>query len=100
MKTPAFLGFLLALSAGAEPDPAPLFEDVTEAVGLPMKASGGRIAFADLDRDGRPDVLFDRTQAWMNRAGKFARPATIYTDTDRLEICATSAADLPRQVHL
>ena len=70
MRTSALclcLLFCPAAHAQAQQDPAPLFEDVTEAAGLPMEAPSRRIAFADLDADGIPDVILDRTGILLNR---------------------------------
>ena len=46
---------------------APLFEDVTEASGLPMAAPCKRVAFSELNGDGVPDVILDRTGIWLSQ---------------------------------
>lgn len=47
--------------------PAFTMIDVAETVGL-KGINASRVAVADLDGDGRPDLIIDRTNVWLNRA--------------------------------
>src|SRR5206468_5208204 len=72
------LGALLRAGPGGSLGPdRPLFEDATVAAGL-HGVTGGHCAFADLDGDGFPDAVIDRTKRFLNVAGtggsrRFAR---------------------------
>jgi len=62
--------FLCGCATARPPEPPPpdtLFERVPVFKGV----HGARVAFADLDADGRPDCVIDRTRVFMNRRGAF-----------------------------
>jgi len=60
---------LLAMSGTSQSSESPGFRmiDVAARVGLDEQ-SAARVAVADLDGDGRPDLILDRTSVWLNRA--------------------------------
>lgn len=51
----------------------PLFKDATDAAGL-GGLSSARVCFADLNADGRPDVVIDRHLVFLNRPGEGGVP--------------------------
>ena len=59
-------GVLLAADENLGP---PLFEDVTQAVGL-RGVEAVRVAFADLNGDGYADALIGRTNVFLNERGR------------------------------
>jgi hypothetical protein len=59
----------VAAAGGNETEPAPLFEDVTGAAGL-ARIESARVAFADLNGDGLPDVLVGGTKLLLNENGR------------------------------
>lgn len=72
----AILAAVTALTLAA-PAPAraqtPLFEDATAAAGL-QGTAGVRVVFADLDGDGAPDAIVDKTKVFVNVASPASQP--------------------------
>src|SRR5258705_2546599 len=64
---------ILMLAVLGFQDP-PLFEDWSERTGI-KGIEGARVAFADLDGDGRPDAVIEATRILLNREGKWLRRA-------------------------
>lgn len=67
---------ILTLLAVQFPLARPMFIDATEAAGLvrdgvPIAAS--RVAVADLDNDGSPDLILDRVHVYLNRTATAGR---------------------------
>jgi len=60
-------GFVFCI-AQAAPGAAPRFVDATDASGL-GGVSTAKACFVDVNADGRPDVLLDRTQLFLNVPG-------------------------------
>jgi hypothetical protein len=52
----------------------PLFEDWSERAGI-KGVPAARVAFADLDSDGRPDAVLECFKVFLNRGGKLERQA-------------------------
>ena len=52
-----------------------LFEDWSEKVGV-KGVEASRVAFADLDGDGRPDAVLEAFKVFLQRDGKLVRQAT------------------------
>ncbi len=63
------LAVLIVIASGSSSD-VPRFDDVTSAVGLHApdggKLAAARVAVADLNRDGRPDLVVEREQVFLN----------------------------------
>ncbi len=66
--------------SGTEEAPPPLFENVAAAAGL-TGVQGTRVAFADLDRDGYPEAILDRTLVFLNRPSG-SRRILVRSDAD------------------
>lgn len=52
----------------------PLFENWSERVGI-QGIEASRVAFADLDGDGRPDAVLEAFKVFLNRGGRLERQA-------------------------
>src|SRR5688572_28234099 len=63
---------LVLLLALQEP---PLFENWSERVGI-QGIGASRVAFADLDGDGRPDAVLECFKVFLNRGGRLERQPT------------------------
>jgi hypothetical protein len=68
---PFIEALLIAFVSCQEP---PIFEDWSERAGI-KGIEGARVAFADLDGDGRPDAVIEATRVLLNRDGKWIRRA-------------------------
>jgi hypothetical protein len=66
------LAALLALMTFQEPL---VFEDWTARVGI-KGVEAARVAFADLDGDGRPDAVLEAFKVFLNRGGRLVRQET------------------------
>ncbi|MGE4159627.1 MAG: FG-GAP repeat domain-containing protein [Planctomycetota bacterium] len=62
-------GILTLPSLAKEESPAPLFENVASAMGL-KGVEGAKVSCADINGDGLPDLIADRTKVFLNVGGK------------------------------
>jgi hypothetical protein len=91
MRTPLVALLLAAGSAGAEPPVR--FTDVTEIVGLGGLAAA-RVAFADLNGDGRPDAIIDRHRLFLNTPDAKAELGFRFVEVAAAGLPALGARDL------
>ncbi|MBN2448392.1 MAG: CRTAC1 family protein [Phycisphaerae bacterium] len=70
--TGLLLPMLAIVAAAQETQPAALFEDITARSGL-SGCESSRVMSADIDGDGRPDIMLDRKAVYLNGVdGRFA----------------------------
>ena len=83
---PTLVAFCLAFQ-----EPA-LFEDWTDRAGI-KGVEASRVAFADLDHDGRPDAVLECFKVFLNRGGKLERQATAPPISDKHRAQAVQFGD-------
>jgi len=95
------------LLLSAAPAAAPTFTDVTARAGIRFRHESGAfgkkylpetmgsgVAFADLDGDGRPDLLFVNSKRWPGRPGPRSLPAFYRNNGDGTFTDATRGSGL------